>query len=257
MHNFRKHAAFRANADVVEINLDTINADINILSSSETNLYIEYSKNLRAKITEADGIVSLKQGKSLFNSFRRPLLTVYVPECNVPDINIVADRTNLKIGGGIYKDANILGREIRAVINSAAFENLKIKADALDVSADGILVKNLSSALAADGRVEIDKAFCKKAECRVKRGNIGLCNSACDFAVLNSEDGNIAACMLGCESEYTIDLDGAAVSGKDNLSTSGKSIRARAARGSVVLDFTNPPRFNEAEELGYGEELRA
>ncbi len=257
MLNFKKTAVFRAAADIAEIYINTTNAEINIVSTAEPNLYIEYSKNLRPIISETDGKVALKQRKSLTSSFLRPFFTVYVPECNVPDVTLTAEKCNLKINGGIYNDAVISGREIRAEINSAAFENLKIKADELDVSADGILVKNLSSALAADGRVEIDKAFCKKAECRVKKGNIGLCNSACDFAVLNSEEGNIAASMLGCESEYTIALDGAAVSGKDNLSTSGKSIRARAAKGSVVLDFSNPPRFNEAEELEYREEARA
>ena len=257
MNKTRKFSAYRAKSDAVKIDIGALCADVTIVPTESAKLYIEYTKNLFPHFAESDGIVTLRQIKGPFWKFKRPTVIVHVPECTVPDLRVDIVKGTVFVCGGIYNDAYVYGKELKAEISGATFENLQVKADELDVSADAITVKNLAGAHADGGRVEIDKAFCKKAECRVKKGNIGLCNSSCDFAVLNSEEGNIAASMLGNESDYTIELTGAAVSGNDNLSSSGKSIKARAARGSVVLDFANAPRYDEEFEKGYGEELHA
>ncbi len=241
----RRMATYRAKADVVKIDLGVFCADIDIVSEEIEKLYIEYSKNFEPHFAENDGIVTLRQLKGPFWRVKRTKITVHVPESSLPDVRADIFRGNISINGGFYNDVTIYGKQLKASCFDATFENLTIKADELDVCADGITVKNLANALAADGRVEFDKTFCKKAECRVKKGNIGLCNSGCEFALLNSEEGNIAASMVGNESDYTISLTGAAVSGKENLSTSGKSIKAHAARGSVVLDFNKSASFDE------------
>lgn len=244
----RRFATYRAKADVVKVDIGAYCADVTVVSSEGQRLYIEFSKNLFPHFAESDGIVTLRQLKGPLWRVKRTEIIVHVPECTVPDVRIDVLKGKVEFKDGIYNDADIYGRQVKAAIFNSTFENLTIKADELDVCAGGITVKNLANAFAADGRVEIDAAFCKKAECRVKKGNIGFCNSACDFALLNSEEGNIAASMVGKESDYTISLAGAAVSGNENLSSSGKSIKARAARGSVVLDF-NKPAHAEYEEL--------
>ncbi len=253
----KKFAAFRANGDVAKIDIDLTGAAVTVTSTAEPELYIEYSKGLRPVFCERDGAVTVKQRGGLFAKLRRPVINVYVPECTVPDLCIDAERGNIYIDGGIFGDAAITGGMMSVKIDGAIFENLRIEAAELDVCAGGMTVKNLANTIAADGRVEIEKTFCKKAECRLKKGNIGLCGAACDFAVLNSEDGSIYANMLGSESDYTIALDAAAVSGCGNTYGGDKFIRARAAKGNIVLDFEHAPRFDEAEELGEYEELHA
>ena len=228
---------FRAKADVIKIDCGVLNADVNIVAANVPNLYIEYTKNLIPHFAEGDGVVTVRQLKSTFWKLKHPSLTIYVPECCVPDMTIDIKVGALKIEGGIYNDVEVRGTKVDADIEGAAFENLKLNADKLDVSTNGITVKNLGSAVADDGRVALDKSFCKMADCRIKNGNIGLSCSACDYAILTADKGNIAANMRGKESDYTIALDGAAVSGRENVSESGKTIRARAANGSVVLDF--------------------
>lgn len=252
--NMKKLANYFAHGEVNAVHIDAYGAHINVKSTANAELCIQYTKSFRPAFAEKEGTLEIKQNKVLFAGARHPEITVLVPESMVPDINISLTKGGIAIEGGFYGDATVAGKQLKVSAKHAAFENLSVKADELDVSAEGITVKNLANALAKGGRVAIDKTFCKKAECRIKKGNIGVCNSACDFAVLNSEDGNIAASLLGRESDYTIELEGAAVSGNDNLSESGKSIKARAARGSVVLDFTDAPRYDEAFESSYGEE---
>lgn len=253
----KKFASFHAEGDVIKIDIDLAGAAVTVKSTAEPELYIEYSKGLRPVFCERDGAVTVKQRGGLFAKLKRPAINVYVPECTVPDLCISAERGSIDIEGGIFGDAAITGGRVGVKINGAIFENLRIEAAELDVCAGGMTVKNLANTIAADGRVEIEKTFCKKAECRLKKGNIGLCGAACDFAVLNSDDGNIYANMLGCESDYTIALDAAAVSGCKNATGGDKFIRARATKGSIVLDFEHAPRFDEAEELREYEELRA
>ena len=248
----RKFLTFRARADVIKIDCGVLNADVNIVAANVPNLYIEYTKNLLPHFAEGDGVVTVRQLKSPFWKLKHPALTIYVPECCVPDMTIDIRAGALKIEGGIYNDVEVRGTEVVAGIEGAAFENLKLNAEKLDLSTDGITVKNLGSAVADDGRVELDKSFCKMADCRIKKGNIGLSCSTCDYALLTAEEGNIAANMRGNEQDYTIALDGAAVSGRENVSESGKTIRARAAKGSVVLDFDSseePAKTEREEEL--------
>ena len=246
--NIKKFAAYRAKADVVKIDISAFCAEVAVVASEGDKLYIEHSKKFFPHFAENDGTVTMRQLKGPFWNQKRTTIIVHVPECAVPSMNVNILKGNIKIDGGIYGDVQLGGKQLKAEVYNSTFENLTIKADELDVCADGITVKNLANATAADGRVEFDKTFCKKAECRIKKGNIGLCNSACDFALLNSDEGNIAASMVGAESDYTISLKGAAVSGKNNHSSSGKSIKARAERGSVVLDFSKNSLFDD--ELG-------
>lgn len=234
----RKNLTFCSKADVSEIHCGVISADINIVGTSKGGLRIEYSKSFSPYFTEKDGVVTLKQQKIPFLKHRRPVVTIYVPDCYVPDIRIDAERSNVKVDGGIFNDAGICGKEIKCELNGATFHDLEIKADHLDVSTGDITVRNMANTVASDGRVEFDKTFCKNATCRVKKGNIGLSCTDCEYAVLNTEEGNIAACMQGDESDYSIDLECPALSIKRDTSRfAKKTIRARTLSGNVVLDF--------------------
>ena len=243
---------FAATADVLKIDIKVFNADIKIVSTAEPRLRMEYSGSLRPTVEEREGVVALIQNKTLFCRLKHPVLNVYVPECNVPDVNISAERGKVSITGGIFGDACVKGINIHARIIGAAFENLQLKADELDVAAGEITVKNLANARAEDGRVMLEGAFCKRADCHVKKGNIGLCSSECDTAILNSEEGNISAILPGKESDYTLAVSGASLCGaklSGENAAGGKSLRAHAAKGCVLLDFENVPRFDERAEL--------
>ena len=241
----KKYTICRASADVANIDIGAYCADVTVAASDSDELYIEHSKSFALTLTERDGKICLHESKDPLWRLRHSEIIVHVPACIVPDMNIRIFSGSIKIESGMYNDVQLSGKFVKAEIFNSTFENLTVKADELDVCAGGITVKNLANALAADGRVEFDKTFCKKAECRVKKGNIGLCNSACDFAVLNSDEGNIAASVVGQESDYTISLKGARVCGTNNHSSSGKFIKARADRGSVVLDFYNAACLDE------------
>ena len=132
---------FAATADVLKIDIEVFNAEVRIVSTSEPRLCMEYSAGLRPAIEEREGAVVLRQGKTLFYRLKHPSLTVHVPECLVPDINITAERGKVTISGGIFGDACVKGKNIHARIDGAAFENLQLKADELDMTADEITVK--------------------------------------------------------------------------------------------------------------------
>lgn len=251
--NKKNLPAFSALEDVVKIDIQVFRATVNIVSTSEPRLKIEYEKGLCPVIEESAGIIKLSQKKTMFFRLRHPSVTVHVPECNVPDVNITAESGKVVISGGIFGDACVKGKNIHARIDSAAFENLKLQANELDVAADEITVKNLADARAEDGRVMLDNAYCKRADCHVKKGNIALCGSECSSAILNSDEGNISAIMPGSECDYDLNVSGAALSGAKLTGESlhgGKTLRARAAKGCVLLDFENAPRYGREELFG-------
>lgn len=243
-------ATFLASGDVVNIDITVLKADVNIVSTPQPRLGIAYGKGLQPVITERDGRITLQQGRSAFSKLRHPVLTISVPECNVPDVKISAERGKVTISGGIFGDACVKGKNICARIDRAAFENLQLQADELDMAADDITVRNLANARAFEGRVMFDNAFCKRADCHVIKGNIGMLGSECDSAILNSDEGNISALLPGMESDYTLMVSGASLSGRPEGKTSGgKCLRARAAKGCVLVDFENAPRVEGRGEL--------
>lgn len=247
--NQENMATYRANGEVVAIDISAFRADVKIVPCEGAEIYIKYPRRLAAEITEDNGKLTMRRRGGPLAEVLPANIELCVPGCTVPDMNVNVSKGRVEISDGIYGDVLVSGGKIHAVLFGATFENLTLKADKLDVCARDITVKNLANAMAADGRVEINGAFCKKAECRVKKGNIGLCDSACDFALLNSDEGNIAASMVGRESDYTVSLKGAAVSGRECHSSSGKSIKARAARGCVVFGFNKPAHEDEYGEV--------
>ncbi|MCD8040656.1 MAG: DUF4097 family beta strand repeat-containing protein [Clostridia bacterium] len=244
----KKLKTYRAKADVIKIDCSVLDAEINFTPTSRPALVIEFSKNLKPHFAEGDGVVTLRQLKKPLFQLHPPVVNFLIPECSVPDLTLRMQNGSLTMNGIIFNDVDINGDDIKTEISGCTFENIAVKAKDLDISAEEITVKNLANTVADDGRVEIDKSFCKKTECRMKNGNIGVSCSTCEFTVLDAGNGSVAANMVGNEKDYTINLEGASVTGKENISESGKSFRARSATGSVVVDFSPPEGEAEVPE---------
>ncbi|MCD7729137.1 MAG: DUF4097 domain-containing protein [Clostridia bacterium] len=235
----KKIKTYRAKADVIKIDCSVYDAQITFTTTSRPQLVIEYSKNLMPHFAEGDGVVTLRQLKRPFLKLHAPEINFLIPECNVPSLVLRMQNGSVTLADTIFGDVEINGGDIKTQVSGCTFENLAVKAKDLDISANDITVKNLANALADGGRVEIENSFCKKTECRMKNGNIGVSCSTCDFTVLDAGSGTVTANMVGNEKDYTIALEGASVIGKENISESGKSFRARST-GSVVVDFSSP-----------------
>lgn len=244
----KKVLTFYAREDVIKIYCGVYNANVNIVTANTHKLYIEYSKNLSSYFEEGDGLVTVRQHKKpLWKVMRRPTITIYIPECCVPDLTVAMNAGTLKIEGGIYNDAEVRGLKVVADIEGATFENLRLDTENLKASANRITVKKYMSAMTTEGSLEFNNIFCKTVSCNTRKGNIGISGLTCDFAILYSDAGNIAASVHGNEADYTIDLQGTTVSGKENVADTGKVITARVVKGHVVLDFdgNREPADNE------------
>lgn len=228
----------RAKADVVKIDMDAEEADISICPTSGARLIIEHTKNIKTQYTERDGMVTFSRLKKRLLSIKTPRITIYVPECNVPSLTLKLTKGTVTVNHVMLNDAYIYGDNLKVNITGASLENIAVKAKELDITADDITVKNLANAIADGGRVEIDNSFCKKTECRLKNGNIGVSCSTCEYTVLDAGGGTVTADMVGNEKDYTIELDGASVIGEENIAESGKSFKARSTAGSVLVNFT-------------------
>ncbi len=250
----KKLKAYRAKADVLKIDCSVYNADITFITTSRPDFVIEYSKNLSPHFAEGDGVITLRQTKRPFLNLHTPVIHFMVPDCCVPSLTLRMQKGSVALTGIIFNDVDISGDSLKTDIKGCTFENLAVKAKDLKALADDITVKNLANATADDGSVGIDNSFCKKTECRMKNGNIGVSCSTCEYTVLDTGNGTVAANMVGNEKDYTIALEGASVSGKENVSESGKSFRARSATGSVVVDFSLPEGEVELEETNKDEE---
>ena len=161
--NMKKLANYFAHGEVNAVHIDACGAQVNVKSTAKAELCIQYSKSFRPTLAESEGRLEIRQNKVLFARARRPEITVFVPESMVPDVNISLAKGGVAIDGGFFGDVTVAGKMLKVSVKHATFENLYVKADELDISAEGITVKNLANALAKGGRVEIDKTFCKKA----------------------------------------------------------------------------------------------
>ena len=171
---------FAATADVLKIDIEVFNAEVRIVSTSEPRLCMEYSAGLRPAIEEREGAVVLRQGKTLFYRLKHPSLTVHVPECLVPDINITAERGKVTITGGIFGDACVKGKNIHARIDGAAFENLQLKADELDMTAEVCDIFDTSTYEYPDFIITLHVCLCRRLSDYSLKEHVRVCRLGAD-----------------------------------------------------------------------------
>ena len=91
-----------------------------------------------------------------------------------------------------------------------------------------------------------ENTFFKRAEVRVKRGNIGIVNVSCKDCAFDTQKGNITASLAENEDEFNTSV--VAREGTSNRESTAKcgadgNFHAYTESGNIVLDFTGEPQI--------------
>ena len=231
--------------DVNSIEINVTNATVEICEAENEKFYLEYpnTKNIFAANTE-NGII-IHQGKC--GIFIRPHQTikVFVPAHTVPSIKISGKDVDLIVKNGIYGEFNLSAEDGSAALYGCVFESAEILSGNIKVHVADATVKSGLVLQADKGDVLAENTFFKRAEVRVKRGNIGIVNVNCKDCAFDTQKGNITASLAGCESDFNTSVvtrEGTANRESAAVNDADGTFHAYTKKGNIVLDFTGEPQ---------------
>lgn len=253
---------FSVNTDVTDIEISAVHADVTVIEAQDGAFKVEYPAGKNISVgSSGDGVI-LSQGKFPLSRWRAQKITVHVPSHTVPDVKVHAKCCNLTVQGGIYGELSCTLGDGTVRLTDALFSSVEITGDGADVSASGITVKGNFYLQLEKGNVLAEHTFATRADCKVKRGNIGLATVSCKECAFNTDRGNITATVVGNESDYsttlitregTVNREGVQREGAEG------SFLAYAEKGNIVLEFaerdvplpqTDQPTDGDGQEDG-------
>ncbi|MCM1545894.1 MAG: DUF4097 domain-containing protein [Clostridiales bacterium] len=248
---------YNVETDVNCIELNLKNASVEICEAADEKFYIEYpnAKNIFAANNE-NGII-IHQGKQGIFSKSRQIFKIFVPAHTVPSIKIFGKDVELCVKNGIYGELSFVAEDGKAELLNCVLESAEIAGGTVDVHVADATVKSGFTVQADKGDVLAENTFFKRAEARVKRGNIGIVNVNCKDCAFDTQKGNITANLAGDESgfntsllarEGTANRESAASDGADG------SFHAYTKKGNIVLDFSGEPQITPSLAATVAEE---
>lgn len=237
---------YSIDTDVNSIELNLTNAGVEICEAADEKFYIEYpnAKNIFAANDE-NGII-IHQGKCGFFSRPHQNFKIYVPAHTVPSLKIFGKDVELLVNNGIYGDLTFTAEGGNVSLYDCVFESAEISGGDINVHVAGSTVKSSFVSQTDKGDALMENAFFKRAEVRIKRGNIGVVNVNCKDCAFDTQKGNIMANLAGNEESFTTSLvtrEGVAnresASAKDGADG---NFHAYTKKGNIVLDFMNEPQ---------------
>ena len=241
-----KNYIYTVDTDVNSIEINVTNATVEICEAADEKFYIEYpnDKNIFAANDE-NGII-IHQGN--FGFFIRPHqnFRIFVPAHTVPSLKIYGKNVELLVNKGIYGDLTLSTEDGSAAFYDCVFESAEISGGTVNVHVAGSTVKSGFISQTDKGDVLAENTFFKRAEVRVKRGNIGIVNVNCKDCAFDTQKGNITANLAGNGDSYntslitregTVNRESAAREGADG------NFHAYTKKGNIVLDFASEPQI--------------
>lgn len=231
--------------DVNSIELNLKNATVEICASADQKFYAEYpnAKNICAANDE-NGII-IHQGKSGIFTKSMQNIKIFVPAHTVPSVKIYGKNVQLRINKGIYGEFNLVAEDATAALSDCVLESAEISGGDIDVHVAGATVKSNLIFQSDKGDVLAENTFFKRAEVRVKRGNIGIVNVNCKDCAFDTQKGNITVSLAGSADGFNTSLvthEGTA--NRESATSDGAdgNLRAYTKKGNIVLDFIEEPR---------------
>ncbi len=195
---------------------------------------------------DENGII-IHQGKCGFFIKPHQIIKIFVPAHTVPSLKIIGKCVDLTVKSGIYGELNLAAEDGNAALFDCVFESAEILGGDVSVHIAGSTVKSGFISQTDKGDVLAENTFFKRAEVRVKRGNIGIVNVNCKDCAFDTQKGNITANLAGNEESYTTTLitrEGTAnresAASKDGADG---NFHAYTKKGNIVLDFIEEPQI--------------
>lgn len=236
---------YSVDTDVNSIELNLKNANVEIYGNADGKFYLEYpnTKNIFAANDE-NGII-IHQGKRGIFSRAYQNFKIFVPAHTVPSLKIYGKNVELAINKGIYGDLNLSAEDGNAALSDCVFESAEISGGDINVHVAGSTVKSGFTVQTEKGDVLAENTFFKRAEVRVKRGNIGTVGVNCKDCAFDTQKGNITANLAGNEESFNTSLvtrEGTA--NRESAANDGAdgSFHAYTKKGNIVLDFIEEPQ---------------
>ncbi len=248
----KSNLEYTSQSEANAIICDLHHAELNIIPTHENAFKITCENAKGVHISLNESVLKVKQTTrpSIFLK-RKIRLDLYVPDHTVPDIIVDGKNCAVKITEGIYGQFSLSLENGSAEFSDCSFAACSLIGDALSTYLKGITVKNLLVVKCASGDMIWENSFAACTECRVKRGNIGLCGFTCKDSILEAENGNVAARLNGEESDYNLGLlikEGTANRESVQREGAARSFKAYSAKGNIAIDF-----MPEDESQAYGD----
>lgn len=228
-----------ATAEINEICCNIYDATLNICvyDGKELKVTLPDCKNVNVAVGEKSLIIN--QAKRLFN-LGKQVIEICVPTHILTDLSITGNHAKVNVDGGIYADLSLNGVCGELNVNNCAFASMLASCSQLDVNINETTVKQNLLLQINKGQLVLEKCFALIADCRLKMGNMGLINLSGNDLTFETESGNIALTIDGCEEEYnTLIRVKNGTSNKPSIQNDGaiKSVKAFTENGNVVIDF--------------------
>ena len=235
-----KNYIYTVENDVNSIELNLKNASVEICCAEDEKFYTEYpnAKNIYAANDE-NGII-IHQGKRGLFAKSMQNIKIFVPAHTVPSVKIFGKNVQLNVNKGIYGELTLTAEDANANLSDCVFESTEISGGDIDVHVAGATVKSGLIFQSDKGDLLAENTFFKRAEVRVKRGNIGIVNVSCKDCAFDTQKGNITVSLADSENSFntslishegTVNRESATNDGADG------NLRAYTKKGNIVLDF--------------------
>jgi hypothetical protein len=237
----KKISIFNVQSDVTQITVDANDAQVTVVSvaDNKTSLFFPRGALIHAACSESEIII--RQSRKLFaRFFKKPQITINVPEHLVPSVQFSGKSATLNITGGIFGQLNAYLESGKATLSDAAFESVDVKGNEVVFTASSLTVKGCLSCNIQSGEATIENSFATHTACRNKGGNVGIVNLNCKDSFLEAEHGNINATILGNKKDFNVTLkarEGTCNSDSDDGKDCTGSVKAFAGDGNIVIDF--------------------
>ncbi len=243
---------YTAESDINAIVCDLHNAKITIIPIHENALKIscENAKGLHISLNES--VLTVKKAtRSRLLCRKKSEVNVFVPDHTMPSLTIGGKDFAVKITNGIYGQFSLSADNCSVELDGCSFTSCSLTGETLSTFLNGVTVKNTLVVKCDTGDMIWENSFAACTECRVKRGNIGLCGFNCKDSILQAENGNVAARLNGSESDYNLGLlikEG--TTNKESVQRDGaaRSFKAYSAKGNIAIDF-----MHDDEAFAYGD----
>lgn len=237
-----------ATAEINEICCNIYDARLNVIASEDKELKVTLPdcKNVNVAVGEKSLIIN--QTKRLL-TIGKQVITISVPTHVLTALSIISTRAEVCIDGGIYADLSLNGVGGELSVTNCAFASMQASCNQLNVNLSETTVKQNLLLQIVKGQLLAEKCFALIADCRLKMGNMGLINLSGNDLTFETESGNIALTLSGCEDEYnTLIRAKNGTTNKPSTQNDGaiKSVKAFTDSGNVIIDFVGQKVVCEA-----------
>lgn len=227
--------------DVNAIVCNLSNVRIYIIPTHENELKITCENGKRIVISRDENCLTVNQSSrpSIFTG-KNTIIYLSIPDHTLPDISVEGKNCTVNIASGIYGSFSLACNNGKTEFTDCSFADCELIGDTLSTYLKGVTVRNTLVVKCFTGDMIWENSFASCTECRVKRGNIGLCGFSCKDSIMEAENGSVAARLNGDERDYNLGLlikEG--TSNRESVKREGaaRSFKAYSAKGNIAIDF--------------------